>query len=301
MPRKILFIVNPNAGKRISDRIITTIRKEFPENIYYQIVIWQDKDHFDEIAALLKTQGYTDAVAVGGDGTVNRVAKTILGTEISLGIVPVGSGNGLARSLGLSMRIEEVIRQIAEGRTARIDHGLVNGIPFFCTSGIGFDAHIGNLFASLEKRGLQGYIKTTVRELFRYRASHYTMDFNGQNIRRKAFLITVANAGQYGNDFYIAPQASMEDGKFHIALLKPFRVLQVFGLLARILKRKAHQSQCVETFVTDRIRIVREEEAPIHFDGDPAFTGREVLFENRPASLNVIVGTTYRWGGAVAG
>ena len=137
MPRKVLFIVNPNAGKRISDHIIATIRKEFPQNIYFQIVIWKDKNHFDEITALLKTEGYTDAVAVGGDGTVNHVAKTILNTGITLGIVPIGSGNGLARSLGLSMNIEQVIKQIAEGKTATIDNGTVNGIPFFCTSGIG--------------------------------------------------------------------------------------------------------------------------------------------------------------------
>ena len=93
MTRKILFIVNPNAGKRISNIIIETIRKEIPENVYYQIAIWKDKDHFEEITALLKTEGYTDAVAVGGDGTVNHVAKTILGTTIRLGIVPIGSGN----------------------------------------------------------------------------------------------------------------------------------------------------------------------------------------------------------------
>ena len=104
MPRKLLFIVNPNAGKRISDQIIRIIRKEFPENIYYQVVIWKDPNHFEEITELLKTQGYTDAIAVGGDGTVNQVAKTIVNTTIRLGIVPIGSGNGLARTLGLGRR-----------------------------------------------------------------------------------------------------------------------------------------------------------------------------------------------------
>lgn len=290
MPRKVLFIVNPNAGKRISDRIIDIIRKEFPENLYYQIVIWKDKYHFDEIAHLLKTQGYTDAVAVGGDGTVNHVAKTILGTNISLGIVPIGSGNGLARSLGLSMNLEEVVKQIAEGKTARIDNGLVNGIPFFCTSGLGFDAHIGNLFASSVKRGLQSYVKITIRELFRYRAKNYSLEFNGQTIQRKAFLITVANAGQYGNDFYIAPQASMTDGKFHVAILKPFHPLQVFGLMLKILRKKAHLSACIETYVTDRIKITRESSDTIHFDGEPAVESAEVIFENRPAALTVIIG-----------
>ncbi len=293
MPRKLLFIVNPNAGKRISDRIIETIRGEFPENLYYQIVIWKDKHHFEEIAHLLKTQGYTDAIAVGGDGTVNHVAKTILGTDICLGIVPIGSGNGLARSLGLSMDLNQVVKQIAEGKTARIDNGLVNGIPFFCTSGIGFDAHIGNLFATSVKRGLQSYVKITIRELFRYRAKTYTLEFNGQKIQRKAFLITVANAGQYGNDFYIAPQASMTDGKFHVAILKPFNAFQVVGLMIKILGKKAHLSRCIETFVTDNIKITRDSKDTIHFDGEPAVEKEEVLFENKARALNVIIGAGF--------
>lgn len=293
MPRKILFIVNPNAGKRVSSHIIETIRREFPENIYYQVVVWKDKNHFDEITSLLKTEGYTDAVAVGGDGTVNQVAKTILNTGITLGIVPIGSGNGLARSLALSMKVEEVIRQIVKGHTTVIDNGSVNNIPFFCTSGIGFDAHIGNLFATSAKRGLKSYVKITISELFKYRAKSYTLEFNGQTIRRKAFLITVANAGQYGNDFYIAPQASMRDGKFHVVVLKPFNPLQVIGLMARILSKKAHLSGRIETYVTDKIKISRDGKDTIHFDGEPAFEEKEVLFENHPASVKAIVGDRF--------
>lgn len=294
MPRKILFIVNPNAGKRVSDFIIQTIRKEFPENIYYQIAIWKDKDHFEEISELLLTQGYTDAVAVGGDGTVNHVAKTILNTGIRLGIVPIGSGNGLARSLGLSMNIKEVIQQIITGKSTTIDHGTVNSIPFFCTSGIGFDAHIGNLFAHMSKRGLQGYVKITVSELFKYRAKNYSIEVNGQTLQRKVFLITVANAGQYGNDFYIAPQANMQDGKFHVAILKPFNFINVFGLLTKILTKKAHLSHSIETIVADKLKIIRDKEDSIHFDGEPAFEGKEVVFENHPKSLNVIIGEKFK-------
>lgn len=294
MPRKVLFIVNPNAGKRVSERIIETIRKEFPENIYYQIVIWKDKHHFDEITDLLKTQNYTDAIAVGGDGTVNHVAKTILNTNITLGIVPIGSGNGLARSLGLSMKIEEVVKQIAEGKTALIDSGSVNDIPFFCTSGIGFDAHIGNLFATSVKRGLQSYVKITFRELFAYRAKTYTINFNGQSIQRKAFLITVANAGQYGNDFYIAPQANMQDGLFHVVILKPFNAFSVFGILIKILSRKANLSSSIETYVTDKLSISRDQSDSIHFDGEPAMADKVVRYENKKQSLKVIVGNSFK-------
>jgi diacylglycerol kinase (ATP) len=294
MPRKLLFIVNPNAGKKISEKIISTIQKEFPENMYFQIVVWKDREHFEEITSLLRTQGYTDAIAVGGDGTVNQVAKTILDTNISLGIIPVGSGNGLARSLGLSMNIEETIKQIVKGRTTRIDTGSVNEIPFCCTSGVGFDAHIGNLFATSIKRGLKSYVKITIRELLRYRAKNYTLKFNGKEIKRKAFLITVANAGQYGNDFYIAPQANLQDGLFHIVVLKPFNVVKVVGLMLRILSRKAYLSKSIETYSTNELIIEREGQDTIHFDGEPAMGNSVVKYEINPASLKVIVGEKFK-------
>ena len=294
MPRKLLFIVNPNAGKKISEKVIQTIRKELPVDIYYQIVVWKDKDHFEEITSLLKTQGYTDAIAVGGDGTVNQVAKTILNTNIALGIVPIGSGNGLARSLGISMDIELAIKQIVLGLNSRIDCGIVNGTPFFCSSGIGFDAHIGHLFATSQKRGLQSYVKITISELFKYRAKEYILHFNGQEIKRKAFLITVANAGQYGNDFYIAPEAKISDGLFHVVILKPFSVLKVFGILIKILRRRAHLSSSIETYTTDRLTITRKGFDTIHFDGEPKEETDEVVFENKPSFLSVIVGENFK-------
>ncbi len=289
MPRKLLFIVNPNAGKKISEQLIETIRREFPQNIYYQIVVWKDKNHFQEVLDILHSREYTDAIAVGGDGTVNQVAKSIVGTNIALGIVPAGSGNGLARTLGISMKVEEAIKQIADGNKALIDYGTVNQIPFFCTSGVGFDAHIGSLFASSEKRGLQSYIKITVRELLKYRSKEYTLRFDDKEIKRKAYLITVANAGQYGNDFYIAPQAKLNDGFFHVAILKPFNVFSVFGILWKILKGKANESSNIETYQTKKLTILREEPAPIHYDGEPHQAGKEIEFNCEPLKIKVIL------------
>jgi diacylglycerol kinase (ATP) len=294
MPRKLLFIVNPNAGKKISGQLIDLIRKEFPENIYYQIVVWKDKNHFKEVLDILHSNDYTDAIAVGGDGTVNQVAKSIIGTDIALGIIPAGSGNGLARTLGLSMKPEVVIKQIADGRKTRIDHGTVNGIPFFCTSGIGFDAHIGSLFASSKKRGLQSYVKITLREIVKYRSKDYVIKLNNAEFRRKAYLITVANAGQYGNDFYIAPEAKLNDGKFHVAVLKSFTFFSVFGILMKVLKMKAHKSRYIETYVTDKLVIERAWKDAIHFDGEPEFKGEKLEYICYPQQLSVIVGENFK-------
>jgi YegS/Rv2252/BmrU family lipid kinase len=292
--RKILFIVNPNAGKRIAGKLIQMIEGAMPAGTDYRIEVWRDKDNFRDITAMLMNGDYTDAIAVGGDGTVNHVAKTILKTNIALGIIPTGSGNGLARTLGLSMKIREALKQIAAGRKVVIDSGSVNGIPFFCTSGAGFDAEVGIHFSRSLKRGLQGYVMIILREILRYKAKNYTITLNGISFQRKAFLITVANAGQYGNDFYIAPQASLQDGLFHVIVLKPFNALSVAGLLAKILLRRAHQSRYIETFITERVIISREAEEAIHFDGDPTIAGRELTFELHPASLHVIVGEKFK-------
>lgn len=293
MQRKILFIVNPNAGKKISGKLIETIRNEIPSNIFNEIIIWKDKDHFQEIADTLKTGQFTDAIAVGGDGTVNQVAKTIINTNLAFGIVPAGSGNGLARSLGISMKIEEAIKQIAAGNTKLIDTGSVNGIPFFCTSGVGFDAHIGKLFASSVKRGLQSYVKITLREIFAYKPSKYVITIDGNKIEREAFLITVANAGQYGNDFYIAPQAKLNDGVFHLVILKPFVLIKGIGAVIKVLKKKANESLLIETLQGKEIIITRNSPDSIHFDGEPEMQGKDLHYKIYPNSLKVIIGDKF--------
>ena len=293
MARKILFIVNPNAGKKISGKLIETIRKEFPSSIHNDITIWKDREHFNEITQSLKTGGYTDAVAVGGDGTVNQVAKSILDTNIALGIVPAGSGNGLARSLGISVKTEEAIKQIALGNTRVIDSGSINTIPFFCTSGVGFDAHIGKLFATSTKRGLQSYVKITIREMFNYKPSRYTIQIDGKEIKREAFLITVANAGQYGNDFYMAPQAKLNDGLFHLVILKPFSLLSGIGTVIKVLQKKANEASLIETFTGKEIIIKREKADSIHYDGEPDTQGTELHYKMHPLSLKVIIGNKF--------
>jgi diacylglycerol kinase family enzyme len=192
------------------------------------------------------------------------------------------------------MDISKSLQQILDGKTVSIDSGIVNGIPFFCTSGVGFDAHIGNLFATSIKRGLQSYVRITARELFRYRAKEYELTFNGKTITKKAFLITVANAGQYGNDFYIAPQASMQDGLFHVVVLKPFNPFKVIGLMRRIMGREAFMARSIETYTTSELKITRTERDYIHFDGEPAQQGNELVYSNRPLSLKVIAGESFK-------
>lgn len=290
MQRRILFIINPKAGKKRPDLVIDLIHSEIAADLSYELLVWKEKDDFIEISSRIKSLAFSDVVAAGGDGTVNRVAHELVGTGISLGILPLGSGNGLARSLGLSMNLNRCLQQIVTGRMAVIDSGKVNGHAFFCTAGTGFDAHIGHLFASSLRRGLRSYVQIIAREILRYKAREYVLHLNGTTLRRKAFLITVANAGQYGNDFYIAPQASICDGKFHVVILHPFNVLKLTSLLSNIMRRKAYLSRSIETFVCDQVTIEREGEDSVHFDGEPLLEEAELIFEMLPRSLKVLVG-----------
>lgn len=293
MKRKLLFIINPKAGKKLGPSLLPLIAHKLKGKLDYEVILWENVNDFNLIAAKLFAENYTDAIAVGGDGTVNMVARTILGKNITLGIIPAGSGNGLARSLGLPMKTEWALDKIIEGNTNIIDSGEVNGTAFFCTSGVGFDAHIGNLFATNIKRGLKSYIKITWQEFFSYRPKTYKIKYNNIEIERKAFLITVGNAGQYGNDFYIAPGAKMNDGLFHVSILKPFKFYEVIGLLIKILRKKADSSKLIEAFSCSELIITRAESDMVHFDGEPKQEGTVLKFTLKEKSLRVITGDKY--------
>jgi diacylglycerol kinase (ATP) len=293
MKRKLLFILNPKAGKGGAVNLFDFIKSSVPKEMEYSIEVFKDSAEFEKIISTLHTQHYTDAVAVGGDGTINSVAKNLVGTSIILGIIPQGSGNGLARTLGISMDIKTSIEDVIKGKNTKIDHGTVNGIPFFCTSGIGFDAHIGNLFAQSKKRGLQSYVKITLREILRYKCKNYVIKLNGEELKRKAYLITIANAGQYGNDFYIAPKAKLTDGKFHVVVLHPFNFFSAFGIFIKVLRGKTNESRHIETFTTNKLTIEREGKDAIHFDGEPEFQGEKLEYICHHQLLNVIVGKTF--------
>lgn len=290
MEKKIAFVINPVAGGKKKKDIVRTITDNFSREIPYNCYVWDDKNNFGDIRKELVKENFNVVVAVGGDGTVNEVASTLVETDMALGIIPVGSGNGLARTLGIPMNPVEALKKIETGSLRTIDCAVINGTPFFCTSGVGFDAHIGKLFADSKTRGLMSYVKITLKELFSYSPQFYRMAFNGGSIVREAFLITFANAGQYGNDFYIAPQAKMDDGLLHVVVLKPFSLFNSPFIAAKIMRRKANLSRYIETFTTNEITIYRiDGKGAVHFDGEPAEMGEQLQVKIKPASVKVLV------------
>jgi len=294
MSRKLLFVVNPKAGKRKKRPFIEILEACFPKDISKDVMVWEPFERLQDIRKLIHSQQYTDVIAVGGDGTVNQIAVEAMLAKVKFGIVPMGSGNGLARSLGLPMDTMDAIQAIVKGTEQTIDVGQAGDKVFFCTSGVGFDALIGHRFANSVKRGLWSYINIILKELLTYRSESYSIQFNGMTVPVKAFLITAANAGQYGNDFYIAPKAKMQDGLIHVVVLKKFPPWAIVGILIKILKREAHLSKYIDTYTAERLLIIRDHSGPMHYDGEPGHAGRTIQFEIKPRALRVIVGPNFK-------
>src|SRR5439155_13694179 len=206
---KSLFIVNRRSGAKRGD-VAEMIRQHCRDQ--FEVVECPPKENLDPIIERGRREHFDAIYAVGGDGTVHEVAKRLIGTSLALGILPTGSGNGLARHLGWPMSIRAALRACRDRRTATIDTATVNGLPFIGTMGVGFDAWIADKFASRKRRGLRTYVEVGLGGFFSYAAEQYEIGIDGEHLSRRAVLIAIANASQYGNNARIAPIASLQDG-----------------------------------------------------------------------------------------
>jgi diacylglycerol kinase (ATP) len=286
--KKIAFIINPKAGVKKKINIPDFIREHTEKGIDYEIFLWDALDRFSEIEKKIFENKFTIVVAVGGDGTVNRVASMVNNTEISLGILPFGSGNGLARSIGVNMDIKKALKQICSGTIKKVDSALINNKQFFCTAGVGFDAHIGKLFAQTTTRGFKTYFNITRKELFSYIPHDYEITVDGIKKSFEAFLITVGNAGQWGNNVFICPPAKMDDGLLHVTVLKKFPKTKIISIVGKLFRRKIHTSDYVEILCGKTISIRRKESGAAHYDGEPETMDEEIQIEIKPGTLKVI-------------
>jgi len=287
--RKILFIINPGAGKKRKLNLEEFIKYNFSFPSY-DVAISSSFEEFEKIKKQIIDGNYTDVIACGGDGTVNEVAAFASEHNLKLGILPLGSGNGLARSVGISMNLRRALKQISTGRTKKIDVGILNEKFFFCAAGMGFDAHIAALFERTTERGLWGYIKLIWKEFFSYKAESYSLVLDGKEITNSAFIVACCNSGQYGNDFYIAPTASMTDGNITVSLIKPFHWISVPYILLKVIFKKAHTHSKIETHQAKEIKITRVSKGYVHIDGEPIEVGTEINLSIKPLALEIIKG-----------
>ncbi len=291
--KTIWFIVNPISGTQDKNNIVSKIPVYFPEDKFaVEIKYTKYSGHAAEIAGMAVSAGVDIVVAVGGDGTVNETARALIHTNVALGIVPCGSGNGLARHLYLPMHPDGALQVISECNIHTLDYGLINGNPFFCTAGVGFDAFLSDKFNKSGKRGLMSYIDNALREGLSYEPETYELEILGPESEvhtYKAFLITCANASQYGNDFYIAPHASMSDGLLDVTIMEPFAVFESPQIAFQLVHKTITQNSHIKTFRCKELIIRRTKPGVIHIDGDPRDSEPEVHVTLVPKDIRMVV------------
>ncbi|SFG52958.1 lipid kinase, YegS/Rv2252/BmrU family [Prevotella sp. KH2C16] len=275
--------MNPISGTTSKSGVPRLIDKYLDkEKFDFEIKSTDYAGHGVELAKEAVARGVDIVVAVGGDGTVNEVARSLVHTKTALGILPCGSGNGLARHLMLPMNLRKSIEIINLCEIHDLDYGIINGHPFFCTCGMGFDADISQKFAESGKRGPITYVQKVLEEGLKYRPQTYEIEFDGDTTRYKAFLISCANASQYGNNAYIAPQASMSDGMMDVIIMEPFDLLEASQIAIDMFNKTLDKSSRIKSFRAKHLKIHRAVPGVIHFDGDPVITSADVdvrLFE----------------------
>jgi diacylglycerol kinase (ATP) len=283
---KTLFLVNPRSGSDRRRDVASLIANTCPWE--YEIVPCGSKEELDDVIASAAARGVGAVFAAGGDGTVHEVAKRLIGTELALGVLPTGSGNGFARHLGLPMNLRETLPACRALRVETIDTATVNGLPFINMMGVGFDAWIAHAFANAGTRGLATYIRVGLHGLARYKPEDYELTIDGVTSRHRAIVIAVANASQYGNNARIAPLASMQDGILDVTLIKNAPLLRI-PMLARLFSGTLHRARGVSMMRGRSITIRRQTAGAAHLDGEPVTLPELLTIEIAPRSLHVIV------------
>lgn len=286
----ILVIINPISGKGIKLNIPKLTLSILDSSRFdVEIVTTQYAGHATELAQHSIENGVSYVLAVGGDGTINEVAKALIHSNVALGIIPIGSGNGLARHLNIPMDIRKALQLINNELVCDIDFCIANGHLFFTTCGVGFDARVSYQFAKGKSRGGINYLRSMMIEYLSYRPESYEIFIDGESRKEKAFLITCANASQYGNNAYIAPQADLTDGKMDVAILKPFTPFDIPTIAVQLFTKHIDKNSKIQIVETEKITILREKPGEVHLDGEPMMMESIINVHTVPGGLKVLI------------
>jgi YegS/Rv2252/BmrU family lipid kinase len=292
--KNIAFIINPISGGTETQNAKRKLPKVIMQSLDMEqwlpnIVFTEYAGHATELARQYARMGFDAVVAVGGDGTVNEVVCGLRDTKTALGIIPMGSGNGFARHLNIPMRPQKALEMINHSEPISVDYGLANGKVFVSTCGTGFDAVVADHFAGSSKRGFSTYLQSVIKDIFAYTPQTYHLVGDGLDVTHKAFLITFANANQWGNDAMIAPKASLQDGKMDIMLMSEHALLGSASLALRLFAGSIDDSHFMDTIRAKEVTLEREEVAPFHIDGDPVEMEKDIHIKIVPDGLKVLV------------
>lgn len=292
MKHKIIFIVNPISGHHNKSHFPNLVENYIDKNKYdYTIVFTEYANHATELTMKAIDDGYEYIAAVGGDGTINEVAKCMIGKEQTLIIIPLGSGNGLARHLGLPFKVEKLIKEVINnGKKYKIDTATMNGVPFISIAGIGFDAMIADYFAKDENRGFLTYAKLITEKYPNYRQKEYTLILDdNKTIECKPFFVTFANSSQFGYNAEISPKASVQDGFLDVCIFKKPNILEIPIMATYFLAKQIDKSNFIDIHKAKKIQVFRKVDEVANVDGEPVEMSKDIIVEIKPLSLNILL------------
>ncbi|MEM1121957.1 MAG: diacylglycerol kinase family protein [Bacteroidota bacterium] len=288
--QKILFIINPFSGLTRKKNVPKIIEQNIDHRRFkVEIAYTQFAGHAIDLAKQGVARQFDVVVAVGGDGSVNEVASALIGTNVKLGILPGGSGNGFAMHLGLGRRIKKSVHILNTAKTITIDSGLLNGRPFVNLGGTGFDALVAYRAKQSTLRGLWAYTKFAVLEAWQYPIEKYQIIVDNQAVEMEALVIEVANAQMFGYNFVIAPQAQLDDGLLDVLIVKKAPKWRYLLSLWRFFNDSFHKSSLVKVYKGKNVKIIGEKPMPVHIDGEGYYLEEDLHFTMRPMSLQVLV------------
>ena len=291
---KIRFILNPRSGHlRRRPGAADEIRRFIAaRQLDASLALTERAGHATQLATAALAEGCDCVVAVGGDGTMNEVARALVATPAALGLVPCGSGNGLARHLGIPLKYSAALENLLTGKARLIDTGVAAGHPFFCASGVGFEADIAAKFNQLTRRGFVSYLRTSFAAYWNFTSANYGIETTDGHRDVTAFTLVVANCCQYGNNAYIAPGAELDDALLNLTAVPRFSLLHSPLMLWRLFRGTLQQSKQVTMLVGQNFTLHRESAGLLHTDGEVHEAPAVVEFSVRPGSLRVIAPAT---------
>ena len=286
---RIGFIINPISGTKNKLNYDIKIKKFFIDSsIIPTIELTKKAGDATEIAKLYVSKPFDAIIVVGGDGTINEVVNGIGESGVPMGIVPSGSGNGIARHLGISMILRKALEIIKQGEVQPIDLLCINDKLSVNVSGLGFDALVAHKFQNIEKRGLVSYLKIIVSEFLAYKPQSYSLTIDGKEYNRDAFLISIANSSQFGNNAFISPSSSVSDGEMDICIVKPFLKIESPLVIEQLMTGRLDKGKYLEVIRAKEV-VIKQESEIFHIDGDPFENGRSVNVRIIPSALNMII------------
>jgi YegS/Rv2252/BmrU family lipid kinase len=293
-PMKILFIVNPVAGKGKAKGLVPLIEGICEKrNVNYNIKFTTAPGEASQIAKKGAEEGFDRIVSVGGDGTLNEIVNGMVGTDAAIGVVPGGSGNDFIKTINLHRDVEQIIYDNIDGNAIKVDLARCNGRDFINIGSAGMDAKVAHETVKMKRifSGKTAYIAAAIKTIFTYKGDRVLVDIDGKSFEQEATLLAVANGRYYGGGMLPAPDADIQDGLFDICVVKKFNPVQMLYLMPKYMKGKHGSIKGVRFYKGKRIIIESDNVLTVNLDGE-IIMDKKIVFEILSEHVNVIVPQT---------